>query len=111
MRRLTSAATPKREFSKQVPRHKMNATLLPLRQGLTGLVRNVPDTVKKLLTILTAFGHSQVNAAAADGRRGVRFVAELILRDDFEVFGGGLEHKGLAAHVGGVDPIAHHDRR
>src|SRR5207245_1445898 len=70
-----------------------------------------PNTIQELLTLVPPFGYAQINAVAADCRGGVSLVAELILRDDSEIFGAGFEHKSLAPDVRSVNPLAHHHGR
>src|ERR1043166_5936446 len=84
---------------------------IELRRGFSFRLYSIPNTIEELLALVPAFGYSQINAAAADCRGGVSLVAELILRDDSEVPGGGFEHKSLAPDVRSVNPLAHHDRR
>src|SRR5882672_5675177 len=52
-----------------------------------------PNTVKEFLPVLIAFGHAQINAAAANYRRRVNLIAKLILREELEVLWSRLEHK------------------
>src|SRR5256885_243780 len=70
-----------------------------------------PDTIEKLLSVLSAFGHAQVNAAAANDRGRVRLITELILREELKVLRRCFKYERLAAHIRGVNPIADHHRR
>src|ERR1051325_1062380 len=77
-------------------------------KSLAGLVRNA---VEEFLPRIAAFGDAKVYAMAADRRRNVCFVAELVFGKELEILWRGFEDKHLAREIYRVDAIFSHHRR
>src|SRR5678816_2480823 len=109
---FTTVASPNSGSDSLIHRWPMMNTTLSRTVPLFGkqirswesfIGRGVADAVETFLSLVPMCRHAQVNAAAADHWRSVSFVAELILREDFEVLWCGFENICFGPYIGRVN--------